>query len=396
MKNTPQKDKLGLFCLQTGGQFWTGGTTYKKNLLTALLKYCPEIDLYLVDETNKADYSSYENIRFIYTGNQEEFTLQLIQKAYRRFCYYDYALARAIKKVKIDMPKVCFTTKYNLGKSISTLFWIPDFQFIHLPEMYSLNQIKSLEKSFRKGIMNCNLVVLSSNDALKDLKLFMPEALDKARVVSFVASVPENLYNSQPNFILDKYKLPKKFLYLPNQFWKHKNHLVVFEALKILKDRGKSPYLVLTGNPVDSRNPLFFAELINKISLWGLREEIALLGLVDHEDVYHLIRQSVCVLNPSLFEGLSTTVEEAKSVGKRMILSDLAVHREQNPPLAKYFNPKDPEELANIIDEVWETTQPGPDFELENLAQKELPQRMEKFAKTFLSVAKEAVQRRKN
>ena len=37
----------------------------------------------------------------------------------------------------------------------------------------------------------------------------------------------------------EKYKRYKKYFYLPNQFWKHKNHKVVFEAVKILKDQGR-------------------------------------------------------------------------------------------------------------------------------------------------------------
>ena len=37
------------------------------------------------------------------------------------------------------------------------------------------------------------------------------------------------------------------------------------------------------------------------------------------------------MINPSLFEGWSSTVEECKSVGKNMILSDLNVHKEQYP-----------------------------------------------------------------
>ena len=59
--------------------------------------------------------------------------------------------------------------------------------------------------------------------------------------------------------------------------------------------------------------------------------------------VFRLMRQSLAVLQPSLFEGWSTSVEEAKSVGKRMILLDIPVHREQDPPRALFFDPRDAE-----------------------------------------------------
>ena len=75
---------------------------------------------------------------------------------------------------------------------------------------------------------------------------------------------------------------------------------------------------------------------------------IKLLGLVDYEDVFALIKFSKAVINPSLFEGWSSTVEECKSVGKNMILSDLGVHKEQYPE-ATFFIRNDIESFQNIL-----------------------------------------------
>lgn len=44
-----------------------------------------------------------------------------------------------------------------------------------------------------------------------------------------------------------------------------------------------------------------------------------------------LMKHAIAIINPSLFEGGSTTVEEAKSLLKVIILSGIPVHREQNP-----------------------------------------------------------------
>ena len=61
---------------------------------------------------------------------------------------------------------------------------------------------------------------------------------------------------------------------------------------------------------------------------------------LDH--VYALLRTSMALINPSRFEGWSTTVEEAKSFGVPMILSDIDVHREQTGGTARYFGVDDP------------------------------------------------------
>lgn len=62
-------------------------------------------------------------------------------------------------------------------------------------------------------------------------------------------------------------------------------------------------------------------------------------------------------MQPSLFEGWSSFVEEARALGLPALLSDIPVHREQNPPGAKYFDPHDPEQLAGLLD-AWDDELP--------------------------------------
>ena len=51
------------------------------------------------------------------------------------------------------------------------------------------------------------------------------------------------------------------------------------------------------------------------------------------------MRSSVAVINPSLVEGWSTSVEEAKSLRVPLVLSNIPVHREQAIRDAIFFDP---------------------------------------------------------
>ena len=66
----------------------------------------------------------------------------------------------------------------------------------------------------------------------------------------------------------------------------------------------------------DYRNKDHVDELKNYISTCGLENNIRLLGFIDYNDLFYFMRHCVSIINPSLFEGWSTTVEEAKSLGK--------------------------------------------------------------------------------
>lgn len=163
----------------------------------------------------------------------------------------------------------------------------------------------------------------------------------------------------------------------------------------MLADRAVHPHLVCTGLPHDYKKPAHFAELLRLVAESGLHEQVIFLGLVPIDHVKALMRQAVCVLNPSLFEGWSSTVEEAKSLGKRLLLSDLPVHREQNPPGALFFDPQDPRDLALKLETVWREWSPGPDLHLETMAREALPVRLRQFGEAFLNIVSETARIRR-
>jgi glycosyltransferase involved in cell wall biosynthesis len=178
-------------------------------------------------------------------------------------------------------------------------------------------------------------------------------------------------------------------VYLPNQFWKHKNHGVAFEAIKIARDRGVRINLACTGYPADYRHAQYFAELWAKASQWNVRDQIFYLGVLPREHVLLLMRQSICVLNPSLFEGWGMSVDEARSLGKQALISDIPAHREQNPPGAVFFDPRNAHDLADKLQAVWLDTPPGPDHQREKAARQEQPKRVRSFAEKFVELCEE-------
>ena len=73
------------------------------------------------------------------------------------------------------------------------------------------------------------------------------------------------------------------------------------------------------------------------------------------------MRRSLAVIQPSLFEGWSSVVEESRMLGKTIILSDLAVHYEQAPDFAVYFDRNNAKDLAEKILDLLPRLSPGPD-----------------------------------
>lgn len=67
-----------------------------------------------------------------------------------------------------------------------------------------------------------------------------------------------------------------------------------------------------------------------------------------------LMKYSIAVINPSKSEGWSSTVEQAKSMGKLVLLSNLTVHKEQNPKRAFFFSTNN---YLNLSKKIYELNQ---------------------------------------
>ena len=77
-----------------------------------------------------------------------------------------------------------------------------------------------------------------------------------------------------------------------------------------------------------------------------------ILGIVPYNDLMDLMHLSIAVINPSKSEGWSSTVEQAISYNKHLLLSNIGVHKEQNPRYCNYFSPKNYEKLSKLIYEI--------------------------------------------
>ena len=297
------------------------------------------------------------------------------------------------KEFRREGIEVLFGNGLSNKFTLPSVGWFPDFQHVDLPEFYNRNEILVRNLLVKRMARNCTLMVFSSEHAKKCFRKIHPAYAAKARVLNFVAHLPDQARTGDPAYLLQKHRIPDKFIYLPNQLWMHKNHLTAFRAVKILDDQNVHINLVCSGSlATNACNPTYKDRVFGYVQENGLSDRIFILGMVDFADVYALIRQSICVLNPSLYEGWSTTVEETKTIGKPMILSDLEVHREQNPPETIFFEPKSAEMLASAMDKVWRLYPAGPNPQMEETAALDYPKRSEKFARIFADICHEAAE----
>ena len=240
---------------------------------------------------------------------------------------------------------------------------------------------------FRRIVDEAPHVVVSSQDARADLMRWFPTTDARVSVLQFRTVLDPRWFDLNPRTVAERFDLPLKYLSYSSQLWVHKNHRTVFAALSLLRARGRTDIvLVCTGREYDYRHPEYADGLKEEITRRGLQSQVRFLGLLDRPTQIQVMRTSAAVVQASFFEGWSALVEDSRALGKRIFVSDIPVHREQDPDDAAYFNPESAEELADLIEGDWPHLEPGPDLGREQRASEEQERLTRDFACRFVDV----------
>jgi glycosyltransferase involved in cell wall biosynthesis len=335
---------------------WIGGTYYILNLISALASLPEERKPFItILSKNKTDFDAAKKTGYPYLVYQNPLDYKrnigeaVINKLVKYFTKRDI-IDKRISQKKIDVlfpanNDPCFNRIKNM------LYWFPDFQHIIYPNFFKEGELDT-RNAVIKEIANSSLpLLLSSQAAWRDWESLSLDTSCKVHVVPFAVTHP-SIGDLDIGELLKEFKIEKDYFMVSNQFWKHKNHEVVLRAVQEVKKQGFLCQFIFTGKEDDYRNPGYFHSLELFIKENNLEGDVKMLGLIDRRKQLKLMKHAKAVIQPSLFEGWSTVVEDAKSLGKMVIASDIPVHREQLHSGGLFFDPHNENDLVEKIEEV--------------------------------------------
>ena len=388
------------------GRGWIGGLYYINNVLYTLdVDNRKDLDVtVIVSPDNAHIFKEFKNVRIV----EHRDSYPLLNKIVNIFLIWFFkrnfnrGIAKLSKRLGIDSiyPAIHFPFLFNKSKSIG---WIPDFQETHYPEWFGNIELyyRQMKAKYYANVMN--KVVLSSKTAKKDFLSFSKTEGLNATVLPFISNIEKYLEafedDSYFNSVEEKHCLSKRYFVVCNQFWRHKNHKVVFEAIKRIYSvlDSHDVEVVFTGSKYDYRKTNITSSLLGKgknesacfdklmemASHYNINRRIKYLGLIDRAEQLALIYRSIAVIQPSLFEGWGTVLEDAKVLDRWVILSDTDIHKEQGNEKAIFFDPKNDKQLALIMKSEIERNRSVGDFHLGLLNAKK---RAKEYSREFIEL----------
>lgn len=378
------------------GGMWMGGVTYYRNLLTAVtsLPDCRvEPVLFVPEGADAAFLSGLPDVEVVRSPWFDQFSPRWIaRKATQHALKADPLLARFLRGHRIDVLSHADILGSRGG--IPALCWIPDLQHRQLPHLFKRSERLYRDWDFRLQGRHADRIILSSEAARSDLAVFAPGAVARSEVLRFVAQPRVTANTSGRRVLEQRYGFGGPYFHVPNQLWAHKNHRLILQALRVLKDAGEPAVVLSTGATEDYRQPGYFGALMAEARALGVEDRFRVCGLVPLDDLVGLMLNAQALINPSRAEGWSTSVEEGKSLGKRVVLSDIAVHREQAPPGGLYVDPDDAPALAAAMRTVASEHDDAMDAARMLAAREALPGRVRAFGEAYQRVVVDAVMAR--
>lgn len=225
------------------------------------------------------------------------------------------------------------------------VFTIWDLCHRDLPEFPEVNNFREFEN--RELLYNYapkKAIAVITDSELGRENCIRRYTLDADRV--FAASFLPSLNISKTKFIdiREKYNIIGEYIFYPAQFWSHKNHIYIIDAISDLKREGVLLHVVFSGS--DKGNLQYVLDYAKKMNVYDL---VKYIGFAPNEEIFYLYKQSLALVMPSYFGPTNIPPLEAFAIGTPVIYSNLLGLREQVADAALLCDLRNPKSLVEHL-----------------------------------------------
>ncbi|MFA7570636.1 MAG: glycosyltransferase [Sulfurimonadaceae bacterium] len=294
----------------------------------------------------------------IHAYNIKFFTLNLdIVEEYKK-CEIDVIQVKKDNLEEILIESYCIDLVYFLNPTmvclelvnlpyIITVWDLCHRDFLEFPEVRLNHEFEKREKFYAgNGLKKAIAVIVDSK--LSQTNLIKRYGLDEKRIhiLKFLPRI--NFYDDVSLDIHKKYGIQNPYVFYPAQFWAHKNHIYILDAIKILKETHSVIIdVVFTGKDYGNLN-----YILNTAQKYHIEKQIHYLGFVENTEIPSLYKNSLALVMPTYFGPTNIPPLEAFLYEVPVCYSDLDGLRDQVEDAAFLLDLNQPNSLVNSLVEI--------------------------------------------
>lgn len=197
---------------------------------------------------------------------------------------------------------------------ITTVFDICHRDFPEFPEVRECGVFFSRDEHFKNNLPAASLVITDSPELSE--KIVRKYGVDAERIIAIPYGTADIEAYDETEHVLQQYKITSGYFFYPAQFWPHKNHVRIIEAMALLKASGSDFRVVFAGG--DKGNRLYLEKMAKNL---GVEGRITFLGFVPQQHMHGLYAGCHAVIMPTYFGPTNLPPLEAWTFNKPLIYS---------------------------------------------------------------------------
>jgi len=364
VKRSKEKSlRIGINCISIDPDYLAGVNTYTFGLLDGFAKLDVRHSFVIfVTNDNKQLFQKY--LKF--------YNFDCVELSYNRKVYHKILNRLAIYAGLQWVYNLTFKILYsNLCKSIqrnSDIIYTPttlnfpyhfnipsilsmhDLQHEHYSQFFTKFELKRRKLAFKLSAITSTSIQASSEYIKNDILDKYGNYLNRfdVNVINEGVNI-EKFSSSGSERIHDKYGITDNYLFYPASFWPHKNHLLLFEAIKDLRENYdlEIPVLLCGGGYGSLKN-----KILDFIEKEGL--PIYYIGRVPETDLISLYKSAHYTISVSLHESSCLPILESIAAGTPVIASNLEPNVEMTKRLKiNLFESNNVKDLSRLLRQIW-------------------------------------------
>jgi glycosyltransferase involved in cell wall biosynthesis len=249
----------------------------------------------------------------------------------------------AVKAARPDLLFSPFTSTSLASADVPLVAVVHDLQHAAYPRFFTPEQIAVRQRQIEDVAERAARIVCVSGTVRDSLVASVGVEAERVTVIhhTLFEQPPAPSVEEGTTLLGDLGLEAGDFYLYPANFWPHKNHAALLEAVAAYR---RHP-LVCTGWP--SEHLAKVTELAGRL---GIEDLVRFPGYVSGRDLVVLLRSCRALVYPSLFEGFGLPLLEAMALGAPIVCSRAASLPEVAADAALYFDPVRPMEIVNAFE----------------------------------------------
>jgi glycosyltransferase involved in cell wall biosynthesis len=227
---------------------------------------------------------------------------------------------------------------------IFTLWDLGHLDNLEFLEISGNRQFELREEMYQRSLKKAFKVVTESSYGKRNAEVKYNLDSKRVAILKFLPSMIEGDKDFECN-IKEIYNLKNDYIFYPAQFWSHKNHIYILEAIRLLKElKGIELDVIFSGSDQGNLN-----YILDRSKELGVEHLIHFVGFVPDEEIPYLYKQSISLVMPTYLGPTNIPPLEALHYEIPVCYSDLACFREQTKDAVFYMDLNDPNSLVECL-----------------------------------------------